>query len=56
MSFLTKNLLFFLYEEVTWIVLSTKDFCEKAHERLFLALFAVHTGTKKDFVKKCENL
>jgi hypothetical protein len=56
MSFLTKNLLFFLYEEVTWIVLSTKDFCEKAHERLYLALFAVHTGKKKDFVKKCENV
>jgi hypothetical protein len=29
-----------------------KIFCEKVHERLFLALFAVHTGKKKDFVKK----
>jgi hypothetical protein len=33
-----------------------KDFCEKAHERLFLALFAIHTSKKKDFVKMCENL
>jgi hypothetical protein len=24
-----------------------KIFCEKAHERLYLALFAVHTGKKK---------
>jgi hypothetical protein len=30
-----------------------KDFCEKAHERPFCVLFAVHTG--KDFGKKCEN-
>jgi hypothetical protein len=33
-----------------------KIFCEKAYERLYLALFAVHTSKKKDFVKKCENL
>jgi hypothetical protein len=33
-----------------------KIFCEKAHERLFSALFAVHTGKKKDFVKKYKNL
>jgi hypothetical protein len=31
-----------------------KIFCEKAYERLFLALFAVQTGKKKDFVKICE--
>jgi hypothetical protein len=31
-----------------------KDFFETAHERLYLALFAVHTGKKKDFVKKRE--
>jgi hypothetical protein len=31
-----------------------KIFCEKSHERLFWALFAVHTGKKKDLVKKCE--
>jgi hypothetical protein len=31
-----------------------KDFYEKGHEKLFLALFAVHTGKKKYFVKKCE--
>jgi hypothetical protein len=29
-------------------------FVKKAHERLFIALFAVNTGKKKDFVKKCE--
>jgi hypothetical protein len=33
-----------------------KDFSEKAHETPFLALFAVRTDKKKDFVKKCENL
>jgi hypothetical protein len=29
MGFFTKNLLFFLLEDVTWIVLSTKDFWDK---------------------------
>jgi hypothetical protein len=52
MGFFTKNLLFFLYEKVTWIVLSAKIFCEKADERLFLGLFAVHTGKKKRFREK----
>jgi hypothetical protein len=33
-----------------------KILCEKAYEMLFLAMFAVHTGKKKDFVKKCENV
>jgi hypothetical protein len=48
--------------EVTWIVLCMflctlrKICCEKVHERLFLALFAVYTGKKKDFVKNCEIL
>jgi hypothetical protein len=49
MGFFTKNLLFFIYEEATWIVLSTKDFLRKAHERLFLALCVAHTGKKKRF-------
>jgi hypothetical protein len=46
MGFFTKNILCFLLEEVRWIVLSSEDFCEKANERLFLALFTVHTGKK----------
>jgi hypothetical protein len=29
---------------------------EKAQWEAILALFAVHTGKKKDFVKKCEKL
>jgi hypothetical protein len=31
-------------------------YVKKPNERLFLALYAVHTGKKKDFVKKCEDL
>jgi hypothetical protein len=29
----------------------TKIFCEKFHERLFLALLVAHTGRKKEFSK-----
>jgi hypothetical protein len=34
------------FKEVTWIVVE-RSFVKKAHERLFLALFAVHTGKKR---------
>jgi hypothetical protein len=38
------------------VMIVRKIFCEKVHERLFLAFFAVYTGKKKDFVKKCDIL
>jgi hypothetical protein len=56
MGFFTKNLSYSKQSMLPPLIGKIKEFCEKAHERLFLALFAVHTGKKKDFVKKCENL
>jgi hypothetical protein len=55
MGFFTKNL---SYTQIKTIHVNSsyrknkRFFCEKAHERLFLALFSVHTGKKKRFREK----
>jgi hypothetical protein len=54
MGFFTKNLLFFLYEEVTWIVLSMKYFLWKSPWEASLSVVCHPYWQKKDFVKKCE--